>query len=109
MTVLPRPLSDRERSVLDALLGADFPGVEALRDQARSVQVEGRCDCGCPTIRFSSAPGRHRLVAEGASDEGQDVLLFAGERGLDSLESSWTTDSPPVEFPPAEALRVRTR
>jgi hypothetical protein len=109
MAALPRLLSDLERSVLDALLAADFPGVEALRDQARTVQVQGRCDCGCPTIHFPSAPGRHQLVAEAESDEGQDVLLFAGEHGLDSLESSWTTDSPPAEFPPAEALRVRTR
>lgn len=109
MTDLPRPLSDRERSVLDALLTADFACVETLRDQARTVQVLGRCDCGCPTIHFSSGPGRHRLVAEGASDEGQDVLLFAGVQGLDSMESSWTTDSPTAEFPPAEALRIRTR
>jgi hypothetical protein len=109
VTDLPRPLTDLERSVLEALLAADFPGVETLRVHARTVQVEGRCACGCPTIHFSSAPGRHRLVAEGESDEGQDVLLFAGEQGLDSMESSWTTDSPPASFPPAEALRVRTR
>ena len=109
MADLPRPLSDRERSVLDALLAADFPGVEALRDQAASLRVVGRCDCGCPTIYFSTAPSRHQLVAEGASDDGQDVLLFAGNQGLDSLESSWTTASPPAEFPSADGLAVRTR
>lgn len=110
MTDLPRPLSDRERSVLDALLAADFPGVDALRAQARTVQVEGLCDCGCPTIHFRSSPARHRLVAEGVSDLGLDeVLLFAGEHGLDSMEASWTTEEPPAEFPAAGTFRARAR
>jgi hypothetical protein len=106
---LPRPLSDRERGVLNALLAMDFSCVEALREQARTVLVHGLCDCGCPTIHFSAGSGPHVLVADATSDEGQDVLLFAGDHGLDSLESSWTTDRQPTAFPPPDSLIVRAR
>jgi hypothetical protein len=105
----PRPLTDREREVLDVLLAVDFSGVEVLREQAGTVVVVGRCDCGCPTVYFAEHSGRHRLIVDGESSEGQDVLLFAGPSGLDSMESSWTTDSPPADFPPASSLRVRAR
>jgi hypothetical protein len=40
---------------------------------------------------------------------GQSVLLLATDDGLDSLEVSWTTDQPPVEFPAAEDLIIRGR
>jgi hypothetical protein len=54
----PRPLTDRERSVLGFLLDSDFDGVDELRAQSTSAFVVGRCDCGCPTI--DSARTRHR-------------------------------------------------
>src|SRR5207342_116170 len=37
----PRAMTDQERSLLDFLLSAEFPGVEALREQARHAQVDG--------------------------------------------------------------------
>jgi hypothetical protein len=109
MDTAPRALTGQERAVLDALLGADFPGVEALREQAQGVQVVGRCDCGCPTVYFVRGDDPQVLVAEGATHKGQDVLLFVANGDLASMESVWTTDGPPRAFPSPGVLRVRAR
>lgn len=45
----PRPLSQRERDVLEYLLSLDFPGVSELREQAKHVSVVAESD-HCPTI-----------------------------------------------------------
>ena len=37
----PRPLSDRERSLLELLLAENFPGADELRAQARAVRAKG--------------------------------------------------------------------
>ena len=110
-TSYPRPLSQRERSVPEALLSVDFPDVERLRLQAQSVRVVSRCECGCPTIHFSDYQLPNRLVVDGETslEVGQSVLLFVTDEGLDSLESGWMTDSPPTEFPKVEDLTIRPR
>lgn len=54
---MDRPLTERERAVLDALLAVDLQGAEALRQQAASVRVVDVCGCGCPSIDFRTAPG----------------------------------------------------
>lgn len=41
MPAVPRPLSARERAILDLLLSVDFPGVDVLRKQALSASAEG--------------------------------------------------------------------
>src|SRR5688572_13393530 len=52
-----RPLTQRERAVLDALLTVDFPDVATLRHQATEVAVVGTCGCGCPSIDFQHGRG----------------------------------------------------
>ena len=47
---MDRPLTDREREVLNALLAVNFPGAPAMRAQATLVRVVGGCGCGCPSI-----------------------------------------------------------
>ena len=39
-----------ESTVLGMLLSAQFPGADALREQARYAVAVGRCDCGCPSV-----------------------------------------------------------
>jgi hypothetical protein len=109
MDTAPRALTGPERAVLDALLSADFPGVEALREQAPDVQVVGRCDCGCPTVYFVTGDDPQAVAAEATTDDGQDVLLLVGNGVLASMESVWTTDAPPRAFPNPSVLRVRAR
>lgn len=45
----PRPLSQREREVLDHLLSVETPGVEELRQQAATA-LAVPWDCGCASI-----------------------------------------------------------
>jgi len=53
----PRPLTQRECAVLEALLSVDFDGVENLRRQVVEVVVVGMCGCGCPSIDFQHGRG----------------------------------------------------
>ena len=52
----PRPLNESERLIIDAMLGAEFPGVVELRAQVDHVQVVGKCHCGCPAVDLLVPP-----------------------------------------------------
>lgn len=41
-----------EAKLVNAFLAFDFPGVEQLRAQARSLLVTSGCDCGCGTLNL---------------------------------------------------------
>ncbi|MBO0838028.1 MAG: hypothetical protein J2P28_21285 [Actinobacteria bacterium] len=105
-----RPLTMRERAVLDALLSADFDGVEDLRRQANTSVVVGECVCGCPSIDFHKERGVSMQVRVNAAVEGSYDGLFlctVGDR-LDGIE--WVSASDrrdPTEFPDPEVLAVR--
>lgn len=103
MTAERLPLTPRERAVLDLLLGTDFPGAAALRAQARTAEVTGRCPCGCPTIDLAV----DETVAEVESRVAVDVdvadgglILFVDEGRLSGLEYWSVADETPVEFLP---------
>jgi hypothetical protein len=102
----PRPLTPNERTTLDTLLAADFPGAAELRAQAATARVTGRCGCGCPSINLvvdGALP-----VAELADDpvafeaDGPDggLIVFAEEGRLSCLEYWSVGDEPPAAFPP---------
>jgi hypothetical protein len=77
----PRPLTPREREVLDAMLNVDFPGVEEVRATAAGLRVHVEWSC-CPSIQFAREMGEHWPVVEAWSDEpAREVILFAGEHG----------------------------
>lgn len=112
----PRPLTPRERAVLDALLREDFPGAPELRAQVASTTVSGTCGCGCPTVYLSvgattAAPAiaaRVPVGAEVSDTDGDSVLLFADNGHLSSLEYAWV-ERPPREFPEADRLMPQAR
>jgi hypothetical protein len=115
VTNFPRPLSPRERLVLDHLLSGEFPGVEALRTQALGVLVEGR---GVGPTVFLVVPESDAPLAEVVnevpveawsvhqvdSDDFVQILLFVHEGRLSALELNWY-ENLPVEFPPPSELR----
>jgi len=105
-----RPLTAREQIVLDVLLAADFPAAEALREQAKTVEVVDVCGCGCPSIDFVSGRGlgmsiRVNAVRNGSFD-GLFLWTIKDESLADRLRGiEWVgvSDSDPEELPdPAE-------
>jgi hypothetical protein len=109
---MPRPLSVRERDVLDLLLSVDFPGAEELREQAVSVKAEGGGGLVVQLLANEPAPFA-RVVSRTpveATVEGQGysggVLLFVDEGRLSALEHRWVTEDPPDSFPPGSAVQA---
>jgi hypothetical protein len=116
----PRSLSKKERDALNLPLAADFPGVEELREQAKTVVVSGRCTCGCATIDLyvdpASAPPpatTSRIPVEAQTredDRGETfgLLLFVDEGWLSLLEIVYYRDFIPAEFPAPSAFEPPT-
>ena len=83
--------------MLAALLAHDFPGVQALRGQSRTVLASRGCTCGCGTIDLhvpvpgmpaavrSRVPVEAAVLAADGSPAG-GVLLFVDEGVLSGLE-----------------------
>jgi len=86
---MDRPLTDRERAVLDWMLLGDFDGADAYRAQVAELRVRGICGCGCPTIDFvTDHPGMaSQLPREGwLRDSSVQVSLFARNGVLTMLD-----------------------
>lgn len=112
----PRPLTAEERNVLSFLLGADFPGVEELREQVNVAVVDWRCPCGCASFEVSvdtkaagPADSYEPIPVEAQSREiGPNgpfqLLLWVREGWLDGVEIVYFANEVPVEFPPLETF-----
>jgi hypothetical protein len=110
-----RPLTGDEETLVAALLGHDFGGVEALRVQAGQVSASPGCTCGCGSLDLhvpgaaprSSAPSPLPVEgtvvdAEGAPIGGLIVFLDGGM--LAYLEVYSFVDHP-LPLPLAERVR----
>ncbi|MET8853786.1 hypothetical protein [Amycolatopsis sp. NPDC004625] len=101
-----RPLTPEERTTLDTLLAADFPGAAELRAQAPTARVTGGCACGCPTIDLAvdeatpPAPIENSVAVE-ADAPGGGLIVFVEAGRLSCLEYWTVEDKPPAGFPPA--------
>ncbi|PZS34728.1 MAG: hypothetical protein DLM59_04240 [Pseudonocardiales bacterium] len=117
----PRRLISAESAVLALLLSVEFPGVDALRVQARSAAVVGGCDCGCPSIALSvpaDAPLASGLSSRLAPAEGVvsplgegvpgEIILFVDDGRLSYLEYVYC-DAPPTRWPSLDRISVRVR
>lgn len=109
----PRPLTERERSVLELLLGVEFDGVQEMRRQAAGVMVVGGCPCGCPSIDFVKGRGLGMAMpVNGAVRESYDGLFLwtiedlDGSPRLGGIEYVGVGEEDPSELPPPEALEV---
>lgn len=118
-----RPLSTREREVLEAMIqhadDSQLTGPDAVSparrqrwlEQAAFTGAGRRCVCGtCPTIDLedrSEAPlvAGPRVVLS-ASSPGALLLLFVDAGRLSCLElAPLDADASILEFPPVEAIR----
>ena len=112
-TSYPRPLTDLERDLIEALLGAVRSGVTRYIGQLESVEVVGGCRCGCPSIDLSSAStGAEDLptpliLADAESPEGVHVGVILWSRGgrLSGLEVHPWDGAETFRLPRPETLR----
>jgi hypothetical protein len=100
-----RPLSDRERELVDELLRRSDVSIPATDIDA--LRVVGGCTCGWPTVYFNGGANGPLIASAYVDGTHDEVLLFAGgDNGpLSSLELAWIADSPPKAFPPPSRLR----
>ena len=110
----PRPLTLRERAVLEALLAVDFEGADNLRRQIANVVVVARCDCGCPSIDFQhhQGSGMSVRVNAGVPDSYDGLFLYTvddPDQGevLGGIEWVGVGKTNPDEFPPPQLLDVQ--
>jgi hypothetical protein len=130
---MPRPLTPREREVLDFLVSVDHPAAEALRIQAATARVTDKCDCGCGgislTVDREGTPRadlgnqetrvfggrlflrkvfrcRHVTSNNDPKDpeETQWLTLYTEDGWIEGIESSWVSDSPPKGLPSPEGF-----
>lgn len=112
----PRPLTPRERAVLDALLAPDFEDAGAFREQAAEIQVGDTCACGCASIDFAdeSLQSPMRILTEAIMKDGTgEIILFshhsrlAGRDVLSGIECFWYSGDSMTELPPPDEFDVR--
>jgi hypothetical protein len=108
---LSRPLTPNERETLDFLLGADFPGVEALRGQAGAAAVVVERWACCPSVSLEvdrasaqRADVEANVPVEARSvgfERGYQLLLHVADGWLSELELvHYDEGRGPEEFPP---------
>lgn len=105
---MDRPLSDRERAVLDALL-AGSPDAREFRSQAEDVRVVGTCGCGCPSVDFFNDPGAglSTLVDAGLDGTDDGLFLYALGDRLGGIEYVSSSDEMASELPDPLDLIIR--
>lgn len=109
----PRPLTTRERAVLDALLSAAVDDAGALRAQAARAVVVAACPCGCPSVDFEPFRGIGMTIRVNAAVTGTDDQLFLytivdpqdGEL-LGGIEWFTPGDTIPPELPAPDLLDI---
>jgi hypothetical protein len=98
----PRPLTAEERALLDVLLRHPL-SKRGLTEQAKTVQVDATCSCGCPSVSLAvderaplaaysdadspvgaGAVGLRATVRE--RDDGPEVILHVLEGRMAELE-----------------------
>lgn len=103
------------RALITAILRAEVPGLEELREQARSVIPTG----GSPThlelavaasaprspLRDGPIPVRTLVETDSGEAEGE-LILWVSDGRLASLEYAWYTDNPPSTLPPVRNIRI---
>lgn len=108
----PRPLTERELSILHMLLSKDGEGIAELRLQVPHAAVVGRCKCGCPTIdidvdREAAVPSRitRRPAIDcfsherEAIDEVFDLMVWVEDGYLAGIELVYYDEGKPTVFP----------
>lgn len=89
-----RPVTPKERSLVEWLLRHGKPGSKQFLKQVDALVVVSKCSCGCPTVYFAqegesiAQNAAHVLADYLATVDGQEVGVILFQRGgrLSSLE-----------------------
>jgi hypothetical protein len=113
---MPRPLTEREKAVLQFLLSPQFPGVDDLRDQAMDVLAED--ELSDPSISLVSNKLRAKqavgvlanpvraLTTHSLQDpQIVQLFLFVRDGWLDMIDLTWYGDEMPTELPDPSSFR----
>lgn len=118
---MPRPLTDRERDALIAMIDRAVPSDDdpqpspddrrRWRSQIPDIRAGRRCECGqCPSIELctdaSTAPAAHdtRVVLQASTTDAL-LLLFIDDDTLSYLELAPISDDVAIaEFPDPDAI-----
>lgn len=103
-----RPLTERERAVLDALLAVEIDSVEHLREEAGHAVVVSGCRCGCPSIDFYSEPGVGMHIRVNARVDGtiDGLFLYTVGGHIGGIEWVGASEQNPDEFPDPSVLII---
>ena len=106
---MARVLNAREQTILEWLLSIEFPGVDELRQQARSAAAERDgmivdlvVEPGAPRARVLERVPVQAVVDGDGFDGG--LLLYVDDGFLSALEYWWVTENPPEDMPPLSAV-----
>jgi hypothetical protein len=106
---MARPLTARERGILELLLSVEFPGAGELREQAAFVLAEREgmvldlvVPGGLPRASVVSRTPVQAVVDGDGYDGG--VLLFVDDGRLSAMEYWWVTEEKPELLPPLSAV-----
>jgi hypothetical protein len=99
---------------MEFLLSAEFAGRDELRSQLDSVTAIGMCECGCGTVDLQvgesiARSGVESPVPAEAYGDLVDVMLFARNGFLSSLELVFHDDRLPRPFPKPSDLKLWVR
>ncbi|MGW6005483.1 hypothetical protein [Oerskovia enterophila] len=103
---MTRTLTDRERSVLDALLSVDVDGAAELRREARRAVVTSACGCGCPSIDFRPGTGMRVMVNATVAGSTDSLFLYTLDGELGGIEWVGVSDDRPTELPEPSRLEI---
>ncbi|WP_238220047.1 hypothetical protein [Tsukamurella pulmonis] len=111
-----RPLTDRERAILDGFLSFDFAGVDELRAQLPTLRVnpERSCRCGCGTVDLVADRALTPAAATSPLPVGAEIsgdgdiplggmIVFLLDGYLASLEV-YSYGSGPLDLPAIEGV-----
>ena len=114
-----RPLTEKERSLIERLLRNGVPESRNYIDQLPQATVASRCGCGCPTIdlavggRVASHRSPTVILAEagGVSPEGISfgIILHSREGLLSELEFYPIDGEGAFTMPAIESIRYQAQ
>jgi hypothetical protein len=94
----PRPLTAREREVLEFLCSIEGPEADVLKRQAATARVTASCECGCGAIdlevdRTKTEPAdvRSPIMSDREDPDGEvfSLMLWDDHGWIDWIELAW--------------------